>query len=293
MVTTPVAIGAGDHVAVTIIGDLTGNGITLPAGAGAHPVTVATSVDTALTGSYTLAATLPITVLSATPSPATPDAPATYTITFTTSAHGSLADHRGVITIYLPGTSGACPAWTVTDLTTGQTGHVTCAYPAAATPIAINAGDHIQITITGLTTPTAPGPQPAIVLTTTDTFATTTYALTSPTTARPATAMITRPAVHGRWRHTYLWQSCLTPTACPTLHGVARRAYTHAGSRIGDATTTGRPASHRRRSGSRLRASRVLGARVTQVRAVARRPDSARRSLRSTKSMIAGTPSSR
>jgi hypothetical protein len=239
-ITTPVAISAGDHVTLTVAGDPRGNGIALPTTAGAHPITVSTSADGAVSGSYALAAMLPVSGVSATPTSTAPATPASYTVDFTTSRQGALPAGRGVIYVYLPGISGTCPTFAVTDLTTGRSGTVPCAYPAAATPVPIAAGDRVQVVLSGVTTPASTGPQLVSVLTSVDSYATATYTITpSANAARATTAHIAAIArvdarVTGHWTHTYLWRPCGS-RPCAGLPSAVRRLRLTAGTRVGDA----------------------------------------------------------
>ena len=179
---SPIAINNDDQVQVIY------TGVSTPATTGAQTVSVYTSVDSAGSGTYTLAKMKPVSGVSAVVSPAIAGvtAAAKYTIGFSVSSQGALAIGKG-ITVSLPGASG-CSGVTVLDVTTGAQGSPTygggynCANSGLPGHRSLHRSRSTMETIvgaiyTGVSTPAKSGAQAVSVSTAFDATGSNTYTL--------------------------------------------------------------------------------------------------------------------
>ncbi len=202
--TTPIDIGAGDHVTITTAP------VYLPAGPGVHTVQVSTSIDGPGDGSYTLTGSSTPQAVSDVTASVTPalagSSDATYTIGFTTSSTGALTANQDTISASLPGIGQYSGTGTITDTTTGATGQFSDygINTNFTTPIDIGAGDHVTITTAPtFNTPDSIGTQTVAVSTSQDTTGTGTYTLSKAVqTVTNVTASVT-PALAGSSDATY------------------------------------------------------------------------------------------
>ena len=189
VLTTPVAIAAGDEVRVVMPSLHNGT-------QGADQLMVGTSSDTA--SSVALGGSTKLPVADVTVSATTAAARATevtYTVGFTTSGTGALAPGLGTITLHMaPGTfpvprsrCGSATA-TITDLATKvkaegdlcefATVSTDGAQVQLVTQFQIGAGQAVQVVIGGLHNPDVPGTQTVSVSTSSDTAASASYHIT-------------------------------------------------------------------------------------------------------------------
>jgi IPT/TIG domain len=189
VLTTPVAIAAGDEVRVVMPSLHNGT-------QGADQLMVGTSSDTA--SSVALGGSTKLPVADVTVSATTAAARATevtYTVGFTTSGTGALAPGLGTITLHMaPGTfpvprsrCGSATA-TITDLATKvkaegdlcefATVSTDGAQVELVTQFQIGAGQAVQVVIGGLHNPDVPGTQTVSVSTSSDTAASASYHIT-------------------------------------------------------------------------------------------------------------------
>jgi IPT/TIG domain len=186
--TPPIAIVAGQKVEVSI------NGLGNPARPGAESLTLQTSSQSAGSVSYTIVPSSSIGALSvALSSSAAGATRVTYTVEFTTSATGALAEGSGLIELGAPVGSfhhtAACgvASATITDLATHASAGVDmCSAPVSeggaqlqlVSGIAIAAGQRVSVAITGIDNPLVPGPKILSLHTSSDSPGSATYSVT-------------------------------------------------------------------------------------------------------------------
>ena len=218
-ITVPFEINAGDQVQVTA------GGVTNPSTLGPLTLQLSTTSDIPatstpayqLTAAGTISQVTPVT-LSTTSAGASE---VSYNFGFTVSATGGLAADEGYVTVTAPaGTDffGGDPSegtdWTFTDTTTGESSDTGVdAAPGqsgtvaqALVPITINAGDSIQITAGGVTSPSTVGSDYTLTLSTSSDPATVTtpaYALTAPGTVSDVTPVTLTTTAAGASEVTY------------------------------------------------------------------------------------------
>ncbi len=145
-------------------------GIDNPASPGAHQLSVGTSSDAALTAGFQTVAGASLKALSVSRSTSALGATqVTYTIDFTTSPGSLVLAGTGTLDMHAPaGTfpSSSCLVGTIKDLTTATSAgvsdcgaHVGTAGAEVEFPagIAIGGGDHVEVVLTKLDNPKAPG----------------------------------------------------------------------------------------------------------------------------------------
>jgi hypothetical protein len=175
--------------------DLTFTDVTNPMSAGAYSLLLWTTSDpmpVKVTYQVGSSSSAPSSVGSASlgVSPSTGAGTSTYTAEFTTSSNGALAASTGIIYLLTAaGTSFSGAGATVTDTSTGRVGTVPS--PAVGvystnelvyfpSPVAVGAGDHVVVKLTGVTDAVA-GSYSARIWTSTDArMARATYLLTAP-----------------------------------------------------------------------------------------------------------------
>ena len=148
---TPIDVGAG-HVVQVVFDDVTNTAV-----AGSHTLTVSTSSDAAATASY---ATVPGGALSGVSvglsSPAAGVRGVTYTVQFTASATGALAQNQGTITVAAAAGTVLPTCAVVKDITSGDS-YSRCgdgepgASVTLSTPIDVGAGHVVQVVFDDVT----------------------------------------------------------------------------------------------------------------------------------------------
>ncbi len=167
--TPPIAIVAGQKVEVSI------NGLDNPARPGPEALTLQTSSQSAGSVSYTIVPSSAIGALSVVRSSSAAGATrVTYTVEFTTSATGALAEGSGLIELDAPVGSfhrtAACGVASaiITDLATQASAGVDmCNAPVSeggaqlqlVSGVAIAASQRVSVAITGIDNPLVPGPR--------------------------------------------------------------------------------------------------------------------------------------
>ena len=200
VIQSPVGIGGNNRVQVVI------PGLVNPAGAGLHALSVGTSSNSASSVDFHTLNAGSIDDLSLSRSDDAPGASqVTYTILFTTSATGGVAENTATISVEAPqGTFPAPPGCgdpiVVTDLTTkasDQTGSLCSSEVGAqgerlliSSPVSIGGNNRVQVVIPELDNPAGAGPHTLAVGTSSDRARSVGY-----TTAAPATPLTT-----SRWR---------------------------------------------------------------------------------------------
>ena len=195
VIQSPVAIAGNNRVEVVV------PGLDNPAGAGLHALSVGTSSNSASPVDFHILSAGSIGGLSLARSD---DAPAasqvTYTISFTTSATGGVAENTGTISVEAaPGTFPAPPGCgapiVVTDLTTrasDQAGSL-CSSEAGdqgerlliSSPVSIGGDSRVEVVVPGLDNPAKAGPHTLVVQTSSDRARSVGY-----TTAAPSHAVV-------------------------------------------------------------------------------------------------------
>ena len=178
VIQTPVGIGGNNRVQVVI------PGLVNPAQAGLHTLSVGTSSNSAGSVDFHILNASSIDDLSLSRSDNAPGASqVTYTIVFTTSATGGVAENTATISVEAPaGTFPAPPGCgdpiVVTDLTTkasDQAGSL-CSSEAGAqgarllisSPVSIGGNNRVQVVIPELDNPAGAGPHTLVVGTSSD-----------------------------------------------------------------------------------------------------------------------------
>jgi hypothetical protein len=168
----PIAIAARDKVRITYT-EVANAPVT-----GLQTASFSTSSDTApVTASFTLTPPSSVAAPTAALSTQAPGAAGTYQVGFTTSAGGGLAANNGAIVLAAPAGTvfGPGTAYSIADFTSGRTATVRgSASSGGATvtltvPFAIDGGDQVAVTATGVTNPTAAGSDVMRISTTSDT----------------------------------------------------------------------------------------------------------------------------
>ncbi len=190
VIPSPIGIDAGNRVEVLI------PGLDNPAGVGLHGVALGTSSDRAGSVNFQILKAGSIGDLSLSRSDDAPGASqVTYTIEFTTSATGALAENTSTVTIEAPvGTFPAPPqcgdSMVVTDLSTkasDQTGSI-CGSEVGnqgrrlvvSVPAMIGGNDRVEVVIPGLDNPATAGPHLLTVGTSSDGTASVGYTTVAP-----------------------------------------------------------------------------------------------------------------
>jgi trimeric autotransporter adhesin len=167
-------VNAGDTLSVLL------TGVTNPTATGAATSTVSTSSDTQpASTSVTLSPAQAISSLSLSTTSTAVGATANWTIDFTTSSTGVMADDSGSVTVTLPaGTFGSSsPRATIFDTTTGNTVANVCdSNGNGSTTLfcdlsfgkSVNAGDALSVMLSGVTNPTTAGSAITTVSTSSD-----------------------------------------------------------------------------------------------------------------------------
>ena len=173
---TPIDVGAG-HVVQVVFDDVTNTAV-----AGSHTLTVSTSSDAAATASY---ATVPGGALSGVSvglsSPAAGVRGVTYTVQFTASATGALAQNQGTITVAAAAGTVLPTCAVVKDITSGDS-YSRCgdgepgASVTLSTPIDVGAGHVVQVVFDDVTNTAVAGSHTLTVSTSSDAAATASYA---------------------------------------------------------------------------------------------------------------------
>jgi hypothetical protein len=205
VVQTPVGISGNNRVEVVI------PGLDNPAAAGLHVLTVGTSANSANPVNFQVLNSGSINDLSLSRSDGSPGARnVTYTIGFTTSATGGVAENTGTISLEAaPGTFPAPPGCgdpiVVTDLTTkasDQAGSLCSSEVdgqgerlSVSSPIGISADNRVEVVVAGLDNPSATGPHTLVVGTSSDRTRSTGYVTIAPShTVAGLTLALTSPA---------------------------------------------------------------------------------------------------
>ncbi len=175
---SPVSISGNNRVEVVV------PGLDNPAGLGLHSLSVGTSSNSASTVDFRILGAGSIDNLSLSRSDNAPGASqVTYTVGFTTSATGDVAENTGIISVEAaPGTFPAPPGCgdpiVVTDLTTkasDQAGSL-CSSEVGeqgerlliSSPVTIGGDNRIEVVVPGLDNPARAGPHTLVVGTSSD-----------------------------------------------------------------------------------------------------------------------------
>jgi hypothetical protein len=180
-------VRAGDRVAVSL------TGVDNPATLGPHLLRVGTSADAPVPVVFQTMAPERLRALSLSRSDDAPGATqVTYTLDFSASPGAALVVNVGTIDIQAPdGTfpKTSCVTGKFTDLTTtASSGLLECgahvgtlgAEVRFVAPVAVSGGDHIEVVLTGLDNPKAPGPHVLTVATSSDEPVSASYAAAAP-----------------------------------------------------------------------------------------------------------------